>query len=148
MIAVQSFVKYDNQAEFQASLDDSLDWLKLGESSQQAAMLILKEFVSKVRSNQVGTPEMCLFGHYFRHAAQALDAWTKGIICCRRPLAANDLSHDLTSLLAECGLTCATSKLLGKLQQYLKWQAGIQPLEELQTRCLTISSCVVIWTLR
>jgi hypothetical protein len=122
MIPVQSAVKYDNEAEFQACLDDSLEWLLLGESSRQVAMLILRELVSKVRSDQVGSSEMYLFGHYFRHAAQALEAWTKGIICCRRSLRVNgDLNHDLTSLFAECGLTCANSILLEKFQHYLRW---------------------------
>jgi hypothetical protein len=126
MIAVQSCVKYDDETDFQASLDDSFEWLLLGESSQKASLLILKDFVSSARASSVGYEAIYLFGHYFRNAAQAVEAWTKGIICCRRSLIADDLNHDLSILFADCRLTAARPKLLDKLQHYLKW-AGRYP---------------------
>ena len=121
MIPVQSAVQYGDEAEFQNCLNDQTEWLLLGESEQEAARVLLKEIISRSKSKPVGTVEIYLFGQYFRHAAQALEVWAKGILSCRRRLVDGDLTHSLTKLFAECGLNAAPPGLLGKLEYYLQW---------------------------
>jgi hypothetical protein len=136
VIPVQSAVRYDDEVDFQACLTDPSGWFFLGESEQEAARVLLKEIVSRSKSKPFGTVEVYLFGQYFRHGAQAMEAWAKGILCCQRSLAKDDLHHSLTKLFAECGLNVARSGLLGKLEYYLQW-ASRYPTPRRATEAMT-----------
>src|SRR5947209_19766374 len=105
MVYVHARVRFKDEATFPAALIDSFEWTLLGDALQKTAHGVLRQCISNIHAKDFGLSTVYLFAHFFRHAAHALESWTKGILCCRRALTAADLTHDLSKLFVECCLS-------------------------------------------